>query len=196
MKDQADGPVYAPFQDYGGRELRAQQGYLAKFPAALVPVLLGAEYPGSPNTEPADERHFIRPSARQGYISDAAVRTAVEKRAVHLARIHYIQADASEIEELGKPYDMRVVLNGVERHVDVKGATGIGVDSVQLTQGEVDHAHSHQPTDLFVVEQINVARDDAGEVTASGGVVRLWEEWAPADSSLRPTHLRYKLPDM
>lgn len=32
-------PIYPPFQNYGDRELRAQQGYLTKFPAALASML-------------------------------------------------------------------------------------------------------------------------------------------------------------
>ena len=76
-------------------------------------------------------------------------------------------AGASEIEELGKPYDLRVVIGGSERHVEVKGSVGHGLESVQLTQGEVDHARNYQPTDLFVVDGISAARDASGSVVTT-----------------------------
>ena len=187
-------PIYAPFQDYGGRELRAQQGYLVKFPAALVPLLLKGEWAAPAASSPGSSR--TSPTVRsQGYLADAAVRTALERHSVAIARAHYTDAGATGIEELGKPFDLRVLLDGVERHVEVKGSTGIGLDSVQLTQGEVDHANRHQPTDLFVVEQIEVARSDDGEILTAGGVTRLWLDWVPAANALRSTHLRYTLPN-
>lgn len=186
-------PIYAPFQDYGGRELRAQQGYLVKFPAALVPLLVEGEWARPANTSPGSPR-TRRTVRSQGYLADAAVRTALERHSVAVARTHYESAGATEIEEFGKPYDLRVLLDGMERHVEVKGSMGIGLESVQLTQGEVDHANRHQPTDLFVVEQIEVSRAEDGEVTTGGGVTRLWRDWLPAANALRPTHLRYTLP--
>lgn len=180
-------PIYAPFQNYGGREIRAQQGYLTKFPEALVALLYGL---------PADDDGARSPrmGRGQGYVADAELRKALERHAVARAIAHYRAQGADEIEELGKPYDLRVVLAGVERHVEVKGSVGVGIDSVQLTQGEVDHARAHQPTDLFVVEGIAAERAGDGEVKASGGVVRLWHDWLPVDSALRPTQLRYTLP--
>lgn len=70
------------------------------------------------------------------------------------------------------------------------------VESVQLTQGEVDHARSWQPTDLFVVDELVVGPGEAESAfSVSGGRVRLGEGWQPADSHLRPTHLRYSLPE-
>lgn len=185
-------PTYAPFQNYGGRELRAQQGYLTKFPAALVPLLLGTrlktEEPGT-----AHVRAGASPSG-QGYMADAEKRTALERHAVEMAIDHYRAEGATEIEELGKPYDLRVVVRGLERHVEVKGSLGVDLDSVQLTQGEVDHARSYQPTDLFVVDEIAAVRGDDGLIVTKGGKVRLWSDWVPDSQFLRPTHLRYKLP--
>ena len=128
-------------------------------------------------------------------MTDAEKRVAIETHAVRLAISHYRAAGASEIEELGKPYDLRVIIGGVERHVEVKGAIGDGVAAVQLTQGEVDHAHRYQPTDLFVVDGIAAARAPGGAIETTGGTVRLWSDWQPQTESLRPTHLRYTLPD-
>lgn len=186
-------PIYAPFQNYGGRELRAQQGYLTKFPAALVALLF--ELPATEPQEKADARRKTARAGRgQGYLADAEKRTALERHAVRMAVAHYRDAGATDIEELGKPYDLRVTLEGIDRHVEVKGSTGNDLESVQLTQGEVDHARAYQPTDLFVVDGISMARDDDGAVTTNGGVVRIWSDWTPGEKALRPTHLRYALP--
>ena len=184
-------PVYAPFQNYGGRELRAQQGYLTKFPAALVALLFDLP---SETGEITSTAQTARAGRGQGYLTDAEKRAALERHAVQIAIDYYRTAGASEIEELGKPYDLRVVIGGAERHVEVKGSVGQGLESVQLTQGEVDHARNYQPTDLFVVDGISAGRDDSGLVVTTGGQTRLWPDWSPEDSALRPTHLRYTLP--
>ena len=186
-------PIYAPFQNYGGRELRAQQGYLTKFPATLVALLfdLPAVDAGQPT---GDLSRTARAGRGQGYLVDAEKRTALERHAVRMAIEHYEAAGATEIEELGKPYDLRVILDGVERHVEVKGSVGDALDSVQLTQGEVIHARTYQPTDLFVVDGISASPCADGTVATAGGVARVWADWVPSEKALRPTHLRYTLP--
>ena len=186
-------PIYAPFQNYGGRELRAQQGYLTKFPAALVSLLFDLP-PIDAAEETSTRRRTARAGRGQGYLADAEKRTALEHHAVRMAIEHYRAAGATSIEELGKPYDLRVMLGGIERHVEVKGSVGEDLESVQLTQGEVDHARAYQPTDLFVVDGISTARGEDGVVQTSGGVVRIWSSWTPNEKALRPTHLRYSLP--
>jgi hypothetical protein len=186
-------PIYAPFQNYGGRELRAQQAYLTKFPAALVALLFELPVADSPAMPSAPSRK-PRASRGQGILADAAKRSALERHAVRMAIEHYRAMGATSIEELGKPYDLRVILNGIERHVEVKGSMGQAIDSVQLTQGEVDHAEAYQPTDLFVVDSISARLGSDGALETSGGVTRIWLKWAPESLALRPTHLRYKLP--
>jgi hypothetical protein len=186
-------PVYSPFQNYGGRELRAQQGYLTKFPVALVALLFELPSIDLPAMPRAPSR-TARASRGQGYLANAARRTALERHAVRMAIEHYRAMGAAEVEELGKPYDLRVTVNGVERHVEVKGSIGLGIGSVQLTQGEVDHAWRHQPTDLFVVDGIIATGGVDGTIETSGGVVRIWSNWMPSNNSLRPTQLRYTLP--
>ncbi|WP_181062652.1 protein NO VEIN domain-containing protein [Pseudoclavibacter sp. RFBG4] len=183
-------PTYPPFSPHGARDLRASQAYLTKFPAALVDLLLrradqisGTERSDAPKPEPA-----------QGYMSDAVKRAAIERHAVDAAIKHYRRQGASDVEELGKPYDLRVWLDGKERHVEVKGSVGLSVGAVQLTQGEVEHARRHQPTDLFVVDEIVAEVTAGGEIRTSGGRERLWASWSPDDRSLRPTHLHYTLP--
>jgi hypothetical protein len=186
----ARGPAYLPFQNYGGRELRAQQGYLTKFPLALVDLLFspGLASPEHPSTPSA------RVSRKQGYLSDAEKRAALERHAVNAAIAHYRAAGASRIEERGKPFDLVVILDGVERHVEVKGSSGHDIGVVQLTQGEVTHAHEWQPTDLVVVDSIACWKDEGGTVLTDGGNARIWANWSPAERDLAPTHLRYDLP--
>jgi len=187
------GSMYPPFYNYGGRELRATQAYLVKFPAALVAMLFKDEPVAAPEAT-SGRRQTVRQGQGQGYLSDAAKRMALERHAVRMAIDHYRAIGATEIEELGKPYDLRVTLDAVERHVEVKGSMGGELSSVQLTQGEVDHARNYQPTDLFVVDGISASTDADGVVATSGGVTRVWPDWVPNPRALRPTHLRYTLP--
>ncbi len=191
----AGGAPYAPFQNYGGRELRAQQGYLTKFPSALVDLLFASKLGvADASTGSTSQPKTPRRGGGQGYLSDAEMRSALERHAVDLAVAHYREQGATQIEELGKPYDLRVVIGGDERHIEVKGSTGIEVGSVQLTQGEVLHAMSWAATDLVVVDSIDCWRDDSGVVRTSGGRMRVWSDWVPQQAHLVPTHLRYQLP--
>jgi len=192
VSELAGGPAYLPFQNYGSRELRAQQGYLTKFPRALVELLLPYEVMGPPGASTSPPAARI--SRGQGYLADAEKRAALERHAVSAAVELYRRAGATRIDERGKPFDLLVVLDGAERHVEVKGSSGVDLGSVQLTQGEVLHASDHQPTDLVVVDEIVCWRDAAGVVRTSGGRLRVWRDWKPDPASLTPTHLRYELP--
>lgn len=192
IEQRSPGSIYPPFQLWDNGDVRASQGYLFKFPAALAHWVFGdRSATATAGTTALAENGSAK---SQGYMSDAAKRVALEKHAVARAVDHYRSEGASHIEERGKPFDLLVVLNGVERHVEVKGSVGIGVEHVQLTQGEVDHANRHQPTDLFVVDEIQASYAADGTVVTKGGEVRIWSGWTPAERSLRPTHLRYTLP--
>jgi len=182
-------PAYAPFQHYGGRELRAQQGYLTKFPAALVAVL----FPEA-QTSSVDSGAEPRRGKGQAYVTDAERRSAIERHAVEVAKAHYRRIGATEITELGKPYDLRLIVDGQERHIEVKGSTVPNIETVQLTQGEVVHARQWSATDLVVVDGIECGPGTDGALTTSGGTLRIFNGWSPAEQSLQPTHLRYKLP--
>jgi hypothetical protein len=94
-------PVYAPFQHYGGRELRAQQGYLTKFPVALVALLFPTE--AEVGATPVAASKSPRRSRGQAYMSDAPRRAAIERHAVDAVKAHYLALGATEILELGKP---------------------------------------------------------------------------------------------
>lgn len=191
----AEGAPYAPFQNYGGRELRAQQGYLTKFPVALVDLLFAGISSTSSAESDVSEKSPVRVGHDQAYMSDAEMRSSIELYAVKLASDMYYSEGATEIIELGKPYDLRVIVHEIERHVEVKGSTGKDLASVQLTQGEVVHAANWQPTDLVVVDGIKCWRDDDGHVLTSGGILRIWRDWQPLQANLAPTHHKYSLPD-
>jgi hypothetical protein len=79
------GGLYLPFYDYGSRELRATQAYMAKFPAQLL-ALFGLDTVHGAETA----RGAVEPSRRSrrgsGYLSDVKLKRAVERHAVRLAQ--------------------------------------------------------------------------------------------------------------
>jgi len=125
-----------------------------------------------------------------GRFADAEMRVAVESHAVKLASDYY-REQGYEVTEVGKPYDLLTVKGSEELHVEVKGST-MSVDDVELTINEVRHAREI-PTDLYVVDQIRLERLNDGSIRTSGGRVRHWPNWTPADGSLSPTRYRYQL---
>jgi hypothetical protein len=193
-------PTYFPFYLYGGRELRAQQGYLVKFPVELFGVLPGIDIAQTPVTRASDEEMAeddarptrAVPRGRVTRVQDPELRAAIENHAVDVAIDHYTQLGAVGFLKLGKPYDIRLELDRVERHVEVKGSSLL-IETVELTVNEVTHANTYQPTDLVVVDGIEWARSDDG-ITTSGGRVRVWSDWTPADDDLAPRRYAYSLP--
>lgn len=191
------GAVYKPFYLYGGRQIRATQAYLTKFPASLVATVeaLAGQAVGAPSlgvprsaTKPGEGR---APSRRQGYLQDAVLRKCIEEYAVARAKAHY-ENQGAKITTLGKPYDLKVELGSLERHVEVKGTTAEGPNSVVLTMGEVRHARTWQGVDLFVVDGIRYELRD-GNYHLSGGENHIWRDWLPADDDLHPTEFSYEL---
>jgi hypothetical protein len=88
---------------------------------------------------------------------------------------------------------IRVTLNGIDRHAEVKGSSML-IDTVELTLNEVSHARDYMETDLIVVDGIEWARRADGTVTTRGGRLRVWPDWAPAESSLSARKFAYTLP--
>jgi hypothetical protein len=113
---------------------------------------------------------------------------------VAVARQYYEGLGATEIKEIGKPYDLLVRGLGKELHVEVKGSS-VEAGAVELTVNEVTHAHNHKPTDLVVVDCIRFRKRSDGEYVTSGGQRRVWRDWEPEDALLSPTRFRYDLPD-
>ncbi|MEV4518109.1 DUF3883 domain-containing protein [Dactylosporangium sp. NPDC049525] len=189
------GSLYFPFIFYREAELRAQQGYLAKFPAALVaaiPELQGA-VPASADVKGTVTASKVRRAVGMPRTKDPEQARAVERWAVERAKQHYHSAGATKIIELGKPYDLVVHGLGPERHVEVKGSS-VQVSAVELTVNEVAHARNFSPTDLIVVDQIECRRKPGGGYATSGGVMRVYASWSPADEDLSTTKFRYDLP--
>lgn len=200
-------PAYFPFYLYGGNQIRAQQGYLVKFPVELFNVIPGLDAARlglghllndgdedelQEDSQPAGKS---APSGRVTRLQDPKLRAAVERRSLEVAREHYKALGASDddIKELGKPFDLVVQLHGAERHAEVKGSSLL-IDTVELTVNEVTHGQSCPNSDLLVVDGIEWARDDAGEVTAWGGTLRVWTDWSPADLALAVRNYAYTLP--
>lgn len=123
------------------------------------------------------------PIAPQGYVEDSAVRKAIELQAVKTAIAHYMALGADEIEELGKPYDLKVKFPDRETHVEVKGSLRT-LTSVVLTKNEVQHARDTPGTELIVVDQIRMTTASSGDIKTAGGRLRSWSDWAPSDESL------------
>lgn len=138
-----------------------------------------------------------RPSSRRpgrsGRIADAVLRAAIEQHAVGWAMNHY-RGLGYEVQDVGsvESYDMRAIRGGDELHVEVKGSIS-AIDYVQLTVNEVEHARGER-TDLVVVDQIQWERLADDTIRTSGGDFRLWPNWQPADTDLRPDRFRYRLP--
>lgn len=184
------GTTYYPFSRYGDG-LRATQGYLVKFPAELldlVPELREAMLAFATTAPQAP----ARPRKGAGRLQDAALRKAIEEHAVARAKEHYLKAGASEVEVLGKPYDLLVRGPAGERHVEVKGSS-LRIDKVLLTINEVRHARAYEATDLFVVDEIEWQLKADGSYTTDGGRKRIWRSWSPEDEQLAPLQYQYDL---
>ncbi len=194
------GRIYFPFYLYGGRELRAQQGYLVKFPVELFDVLPNIDAaridePASsdePLSEDSEPPKRSVPRGRTTRVQDPQLRSAIENHAVDRAIEYYTELGGTEVVKLGKPYDLSVVVDGDVRHVEVKGSSLL-IETVELTVNEVTHARAYQPTDLLVVDGIEWTRV-AGEVITTGGRLRVWRDWIPDDHDLAPRKFAYSLP--
>ena len=204
LKRRIGKPTYFPWYRYGGNQLRAQQGYLTKFPAELFDVLpelatvqATVNVGDSENDEleeDAQPSNRKAPHGRVTRVHDPVLRAAIERRSLDVTLAHYDALGATDSEELGKPYDIRLMLDRVERHIEVKGSS-IVIDTVELTANEVTHAQGYESTDLAVVDSIEWTRESDGSISTRGGRLRTWSDWTPTDESLLPTKFAYSLPD-
>ncbi len=192
-------PVYFPFFQYRPGEIRAQQGYLVKFPSQffdLIPELrdVATDLHGGPGEVSEDDAPPQRraPRGRLTRVQDPVLRTAIEDHAVGAAIEHYRAQGGADFEKLGKPYDIKLSLDGQERHLEVKG-TSMTIETVELTVNEVIHASDLQPTDLVVVDGISWTRE-ADRVLTTGGRLRVWRDWTPLDEDLDARKFAYYLP--
>lgn len=197
LKARVGGATYFPFSFYRPGEIRSSQSYLTKFPRALLDVFPELQEVRSEagTLRPATARGPREPdSGRSGRFQDVRRRLCVERHAVSLAKDHYLSMGASEIEDLGKPFDLLVRGLGAVRHVEVKGSTATDLGVVELTVNEVVHAANHQPTDLVVVDAISLDSGNPDELSARGGRLRVWRDWVPTTANLSPTRYAYELP--
>jgi hypothetical protein len=130
----------------------------------------------------------------QGFVNDPAVRKAIEKRAMTLAKQYYSERFAGvEDTSRTKPYDYCCRAADGEVRVEVKGSTGDG-EEIRLTVAEVQNAQDGRwRTDLFLVTNIRVAKTPDGPL-AEGGTIRVIESWMPDIQHLQPVVYRYEIP--
>ncbi|MFI2486882.1 protein NO VEIN domain-containing protein [Promicromonospora kroppenstedtii] len=188
------GSLYFPFGFSDKRELRAQQTYFVKMPREVLDVLSVGEVGDGSGPSLPTGRGKAPKMRGSGYIADAAVRSAIEWRAVNLAVADY-QARGYAVEYTGssQPYDLAVQKGPDRRRVEVKGSLG-AIDTVELTVGEVENSRGAIPTDLFVVDGIQWQRGADGSVRAVGGDARCWKDWTARRSHLTAIRYRYELP--
>ncbi|GEM_PF-5073120 len=204
------GTLYFPFTRYGAdrpveaQEIRAAQAYFVKFPVELFDVVPGvgsARIDGGVDPSSVTIAEDFQPPGRKAArgsvtrASDPALRTAIERRSLDVAREFYETLGGSDYREVGAPYDIEVVVDGTLRRCEVKGSSLV-VDTVELTINEVNHAGDFPVVDLIVVDGIVPVRNDVNEVVdATGGRRRVWMNWTPAEDALKPTKFGYALPD-
>jgi hypothetical protein len=205
-----DGGLYFPITRYGmdrpadKQEVRATEAYLAKFPVELFDVIPGI---GSAHIDetldrveddlPEDFQPVGKkaPSGRTTRAVDPDLRKAVERRSLDVVMGYYLsELGGTDYEEVGKPYDIKIMVAGEACRCEVKGST-MEIDAVELTYNEVEHAAVFTPIDLIVVDRIVPITDsNTGKVIdASGGRRRVWLDWTPAQSDLRVTKYAYRL---
>jgi hypothetical protein len=204
LEAQHGEPIYFPFYRYGGNQIRTQQAYLVKFPVELfdlVPGIGSARFDAASlsldDVEVAEDyqpQHAKAPSGRATKAQDPQLRAAIERRSLDVALAYYQDIGGVAPRELGKPYDIAVTVDGVERHCEVKGSCML-IDTVELTANEVNHGKTCSNVDLIVVDDIDITRDKTtGEVRAGGGRLRVWSNWSPTDDALRAHRFAYSLP--
>lgn len=205
------GPIYFPVTRYGAnrptdqQEVRAAQAYFVKFPIELFDVIRGIG-PARLNTPlnpiETDLPEDFQPPGKKAPVGrttrarDPNLRDAVERRSLDVAKAYYLnELGGTDYEEVGKPYDIRVMVQGVARRCEVKGSS-MEIETVELTINEVEHGKAFTPIDLIVVDNIVPTKDPAtGEVRgATGGRRRVWIDWTPVQSDLRATTYAYTLP--
>jgi hypothetical protein len=130
----------------------------------------------------------------QGFVSDPAIRKAVEQRAMDLAMEHYGRLFARvDTTATTHPYDLRCFDKELEIHVEVKGSTG-DASEIRLTIGEVENARATRwRTELFLPSNIRVTPGPDGP-HADGGETRTIERWTPDSEDMKALVFRYRVP--
>jgi hypothetical protein len=203
--------IYFPITRYGinrpanQQQVRAAEAYFVKFPVELfdvIPDIGSARIDGPLDPIETDVPEDFQPPGKKAppgrttRAQDPKLRDAVERRSLDVAKAYYLtKLGGTDYKEVGKPYDIRVTVQGVARRCEVKGSS-MQIDTVELTINEVEHGMAFTPIDLMVVDNIVPTTDpDTGEVTgATGGRRRVWIDWTPVQSDLKATKYAYTLP--
>ncbi len=182
-------------------------GLLAKLPKGFAQTLRDGPNFGvyamdhqvdlpKPDEEEVDAGHPVPdPSgdAGQGYVSDSAVRNAIELHAMNRAAAYFEDEGWAVTDVSGThPYDLHCKRADEDLQVEVKGTRGLG-KAVFLTHGEVKAARDASPnTALFVVSEIEVEGEPP---VASGGTSTLYHPWNVDEGQLESIQFRYIPPD-
>lgn len=129
-----------------------------------------------------------------GYMTDQALKDALERHAVQSVMAHYRDIEKYDVEDVGdrESYDIRATRGTEELHIEVKGSSR-AADKVELTFNEVGHARSID-THLVIVDEIQWRRLPDGTVETRGGRARRWTAWTPAEEHLTPSRYWYRPP--
>ena len=191
---ETDRKVWAMFFDAGAQQLDVAR-LDAEYTRLWGPNGEAASIePESTDEAPSSAPPAVRRARGQGRESDPAVRHAVEQRAMDEASAHYA-ALGFDVENTAAthPFDLRCTRDGIEVRVEVKGTRGDGFE-VEVTSGEVENARGDGwRTDLFVLRQIEVTRQEGAPV-ASGGSACIVPGWRPAPDELTPIRYRCVVP--
>ena len=139
----------------------------------------------------AGDRIAKRDSRGQGSGLSAAERRAVELHAQGMVEAHFLALGFVVHDVSGNhPYDLHCVRGKEERHVEVKGTTGLG-EQVILTRNEVEHAQANKARMvLAIVSGIRLERTKGPPATGGGELV-LWEPWDVDAGQRRAIQFRY-----
>lgn len=142
-----------------------------------------------------EKKRKAKSASGQGREEDPRVRKAIELHAMRRATRFYSRRGYTVTDTSAQhPYDLFCEKEGVlARRVEVKGTRG-GPESVTVTIGEVLSARERGTiSDLFIIHGIVVERLSSNPV-ASGGNLKLIQNWIPDEKDLHPLTFRYMVP--
>lgn len=202
--------LYFPWIQYQN-SLRTWQTYLAKCPNAVldalpevkeaVDALIGERPPAGLTRSDVEEaeRQITAAAGRprasrkgQGFATDQQVKVAVETHAMNEALLYYSKLGKVTDTSRTASFDYVVEISGVSWHVEVKGTSG-DPREILLTPNEVQHALEYPHVALFVLSNIEVTRDEQGDVIACGGKRAIFHPWLLDQAQLSPIGYRYRL---
>ncbi|MEV6241584.1 DUF3578 domain-containing protein [Lentzea sp. NPDC051838] len=161
-------------------------GYLYELPDDMAPEVADAVV--------AADRSAGKSRRGQGFLLNAAERTAIERRAVAVAT-EYLVEQGYEVADVGATESYDLDARGGEEHlyVEVKGTTGMwtSASEIILTKNEVDlHLQKYPDNMLLIVSSIVLDRA-ATPPSASGGKLKAIHPWLIAPANLTPLSFRY-----